>query len=93
MKRTKFEEFSNSQREIPKIEGDRQEAQPTYVPKIWNKSIENRKGFIYQEHEDLIIVLNIHRTKGNLLPLLLPAQYQKPNQGEWKWEWAELWMV
>jgi len=43
---------------------------------------QRRNGFIYQEHEDLIIVLNIHRTKGSLLPLLLPAQYQKPNQGE-----------
>ena len=52
-----------------------------------------RNGFIYQEHEDLIIVLNIHRTKGSFLPLLLPAQYQKPNQGEWNWEWAALWMV
>jgi len=43
---------------------------------------QRRNGFIYQEHEDLIIVLNIHRTKGSPLPLLLPAQYQKPNQGE-----------
>ena len=26
---------------------------------------QRRNGFIYQEHEDLIIVLNIHRTKGS----------------------------
>ena len=33
MKRTKIEEFSNSQQKIPKIEGDRQEKQKqTYFP-------------------------------------------------------------
>ena len=46
MKRTKIEEFSNSQRRIPKIEGDRQEAQTNVFPKISNKLTENRKGFI-----------------------------------------------
>ena len=42
----KNNEFSNSQRKIPKIEGDRQEAEANVFPKISNKSTENRKGFI-----------------------------------------------
>jgi len=73
----KEHEFSNRQRKIPTIEGDRQEAQTTVFSKISKKSTENRK----QEHEDLIIVLNIQRTKGSPPPLP-PPQYQKPNQGQ-----------
>ena len=64
----KEHEFSNRQRKIPTIEGDRQEAETTVFSKISNKSTENRK----QEHEDLIIVLNIQRTKGS--PPTLPLQ-------------------
>ena len=60
----KEHEFSNRQRKIPTIEGDRQEVETTVFSKISNKSTENRK----QEHEDLIIVLNIQRTKGSPPP-------------------------
>ena len=42
----KNNEFSNSQRKIPKIEGDRQEPAANVFPKFSNKSTENRKGFI-----------------------------------------------
>ena len=64
----KNNEFSNSRRKYPKKEGDRQQAEANVLPKNSNKSTEIRNGFIYQEHEDLIIVLNIHRTKGSPLP-------------------------
>ena len=38
---------------------------------------QRRNGFIYQEHEDLIIVLNIHRTKGSPLSLLPSSTISK----------------
>ena len=42
----KNNEFSNSQRKIPKIEDDRQETATNVIPKISNKLTENRKGFM-----------------------------------------------